>query len=240
MFKRRIGLGGFDVNLDPFMDILTATVGMVLFVVIFAVVESRGVYVKMLIPMLQSPPQGSQRKVMICQQGKIRCFDFDDSLEELIKGYKKLDYHAVPDFVKKANRKNIKDDNYSYKLEYDEVHLSFFQYNRSISVVINPIEGNSGESTKELEIDLKNLETGRTEMLTSKFASSAKEWSKLNLWVAFLIDRDSLEIFRIAREILRIHGIPSGWDPLTFSFPHKQCVLGCGESDQKGVGIGPQ
>jgi hypothetical protein len=55
-------------------------------------------------------------------------------------------------------------------------------------------------------------------------------------WVAFLVDDDSLAVFREARTIASRLGIPSGWDPGTLSFPHREALTGGGRGGPTRLG----
>ena len=215
MFKKKRGKQFFDTNLDPLMDVLTCAVGVMLFVVIFAVMEARGVSIKMFTPMLKEPPPKSERKIFLCKDGMIRFFDWGDSAKELLKGIKNVGFYGVPSFVETANKKNITDGFFRYELEYDEWGFWPSQ-SRSISVVINPIEGSPGESVEDFKKP------------TSKLLERLKHLDKDKVWISFLLDGKSLKVFREARGKALEAGFSVGWDPTEIIFPYKECIAGCG------------
>lgn len=226
MFRKKRKTKSFDTNLDPLMDVLTCAVGVMLFVVIFAVMEARGVSIKMFTPMLKDPPAKSERKIFLCKKGTIKLFDFDSSAKELLKGIEKIGFDGVPTFVERGNKKGVNDGYFRYKLEYDE--WGFWPYqSRSISIICTPIENVVGESIADLKKP------------SSKIAERLRSFDKNKVWVTFLIDGgESLEVFRKTRDEALKYGFATGWDPKDITFPHKECVVGCGGGGRgKGVGI---
>lgn len=224
MFKKKTKKQFFETNLDPLMDVLTCSVGVMLFVVIFAVMEARGVSIKMFTPILKAPPANSERKIFLCKDGMIKHFDWDSSARELLKGVERIDFDSVPSFVEKANKKDVNDGNFRYKLEYDEWGWPYQR--RSISIVTGPIEGVLGESAEDIKKPL------------SKFSETLKLFDKSKVWITFLVDGKSLDIFRKAREKVLEAGFATGWDPANITFPDKECVAGCGGGRDRAPGIG--
>ncbi|MFQ5751837.1 MAG: hypothetical protein ACE5HI_07555 [bacterium] len=206
-------------SLDSLMDILTCSVGVMLFVVVFAVMEARGVSVKMFTPIVKDPPQNSERKIFICNKGVIRLFDIDHSVQKLFGNWK-ISYKNVPRIVNSANKKNITDGYFDYKLDYDEWTetdwLSNRTRHRSISLIVNERDGVTGETVDQLDEP------------SSGFLELIQQFDNEKVWIAFAVDSVSLELFRKAREIAVRHGFATGWDPDTIKFPHEEVVLGGG------------
>ena len=105
-----------NLDLDSLMDIMTCTVGLMLFIVIFAVLEAHGTRIKMFTPMVKDAPVEYERKLFLCQDGKIVLFDFKPAKDNLLGNWK-INYNNVPSIVRSANAKNIKDDFFSYSFK---------------------------------------------------------------------------------------------------------------------------
>ena len=56
------------LDLDSLMDVLTCSVGVMLFIVIFAVLEVRGSSILIFTPLERDPPEGSTRIFVLCQK----------------------------------------------------------------------------------------------------------------------------------------------------------------------------
>lgn len=207
---------GFDTNFDSLMDILTCVVGVMVFVVIFMVMQARTVNIKMASPKWSSADEESHRRIVLCQNGQVSLFDFDDSLDGLIEGIKKVDVFGLQGFVKKANNKNITDGYYRYQLASE---------GRNLKIIVHKVQNSPEESVE----DLKRAD--------NHLAKIFERFDPQKDWITFLVDEKSLEVFFKAREIAVAKGFSTGWDPKAFSFPYEECLLGCGGSSGGGPGI---
>lgn len=203
-----------DINLDSLMDILTCAFGIMLFLVIFAVIEARGVNINMVTPIAKDPPQNSERLIFLCDKGRIRYLGFAQSITKML-GKKHITFENVPTVVKEANGKNITDGYFSYSLNYDE-WSTFFKKLRSISVIIKERADINGETVEELK------------KKSSKYSKLLEKFDKSKEWIAFLVDDKSLEVFREARSIATKEGFSVGWDPGTVTFPYEEIIIGGG------------
>jgi|GEM_PF-2538592 len=209
------------LSLDSLMDILTCLVGVMLLVVIFAVLEARGANVRMRMPLVREPPGDAERTILLCQDRGLRLLDFDIAVERLLDDPTvhdgTLDYDGVPALVERANERGFSDDYFSYHLDYREWTDGGWWKSRSyraVEVVIEPREKQHALDELERNPDV--------------FASLADALAARNVWIAFLVDSTSLDVFRCAREICVNRGIATGWDPVSLEFPYRQTVLGGG------------
>lgn len=210
---------GEFANLDSLMDILTCVVGVMLFVVIFAVMEARGVNIKMFTPLAQEPSNESTRNVFLCSNGRIRHFDIESALKKLFLIKEKLTFDTVPKFVNIANQKKVSDNFFTYELDYKEwTEESFLneRRRRAILAIVREIPGTKGEGAEEIQRDYSN------------FRETLSQLDSKRAWIAFLVDKESLDIFRQSREIALSLGFTVGWDPGELRFPYKEVILGGG------------
>jgi len=221
-----------DGSLDALMDVLSCAVGVMLFIVIFAVIEARGTSVLIYAPpLLREPPVRSERILVLAQNGKIRILDIGTAQEQLLKGSDQLAYAAVPDFVNKANRSKVADRYFRYGLVYRDVEYGSAGRKRVVSMRIETKPGMMGEN-------MHDLKSG-----SSEFEQTLNEMGGEKHWLAFGVDADSLKIFRKARLIAQEKGFSTGWDPMAISFPHEEIVLGGGDENyvvgkpRSGLGI---
>lgn len=207
------------VNLDSLMDILTCVVGVMLFVVIFAVIEARGTNIKMFTPLAKAPAPESKRMIFMCQKQKVVPLDLDPAVEQLLNFKGKLTYKTLPKFVEDANRKNVQDAFFTYRLAVKQwKEGSFFNEvkHRGVMLVIDKKLEYPGESDEEIK------------SLSSSYVKKLNEMDNRSNWIAFEVDKASLDVFRMAREIAIARGFSVGWDPGRTDFPYKEMVIGGG------------
>jgi hypothetical protein len=71
--KRTRGSGGLD--LDSLMDILSCLVGVMLFLVIYTVLELGSVAYQAVVPLTRAAPTDARRVVVLCEAGTVRVLD---------------------------------------------------------------------------------------------------------------------------------------------------------------------
>jgi hypothetical protein len=221
-----------DMNLDSLMDVLSCSVGVMLFIVIFAVIEAKGTNVLVYSPPLsREPPDNSSRILALCVEGKVRILDAGTALQQLIGDVVQLTYEGVPGFVSRANRKNVSDGNFSYRLVYRDESYGEFRRKRVISLRVDEKPGVHGDSSDDLV------------SAVSVFERALAGFDREEHWLAFGVDADSVEVFREARAIAMEKGFATGWDPIEIEFPYEEVVLGGGSRKQvegkprSGLGI---
>lgn len=215
------------LGLDSLMDILTCTVGVVLFIVIFAALEAGGIAFGMRTPILHDPPESSERKLFICNNGRIRMMEVSWALVELL-GEERATYDRVPRIVADANKKDVADEFFSYRLEYDQWTDYGNWWNstthRAFVLIIEEKVGVLGETTDKLAEP------------TSMYLNAMSEFDPEKTWFAFAVDEQSLEVFRKARAIALELGFAVGWDPSNTTFPLRQRLgIGGGSGFLSGV-----
>lgn len=215
--KRRF----LDANFDPMMDILTSVVGIMVVIVLFAVISARGkmiskeVTVKVVAPMLRTPASGATSKIFLCRNSKIYYFGIGEGMEKMVEGIYANDLDTL---ISKANKKNIKDEYFKYK-------LAGIDRKNPVVILIVDLVKDSGET-------LEDLEKGN-----SLFIRKIKQFEKDRNWIHFLVDKKSFEVFNLAKEIVEEEGFSIGWDPVSISFPYKECLEGCDEIGASGFQV---
>jgi len=206
-----------DLSLDSLMDVLSCSVGVMLFIVIIAVIEARGTNILLYSPpLLREPSQDSQRLLALCQGGTVRILDIATALQQLMGNTTQLKYDDVPRFVEEANSRNISDGAFNYRLVFRDEPYGEDNRKRVVSIRVEARPGNDGETPDELGEGLSEYE---------RTLAALDEDSN---WVAFGVDGDSLEVFRKARSIALERGFSTGWDPLSVEFPYEEVILGGG------------
>jgi hypothetical protein len=205
MLRRRRNSNDFDVNLDPLMDVLTCTVGVMLVVVIFTVIEARGSSIKLFSPLQTTEtPKEKNRVLFICKDGFIKPLDMNLAYRSL--NIPELTFLNMYDKISEANNKNIQDEYFQYSFEMGENTLNFAEQRWPIIHI---------REKKIKDNDLQNKTN-----IKSRIQKLISGVNKNTEWIAFAVcDQESIEIFRIARDIATESGISNGWDPLKIEFP---------------------
>jgi hypothetical protein len=138
------------------------------------------------------------------------------ALEQLMGNTQQLDYADVPGFVDEANRKNVSDGNFNYKLVFRDEPYGEDNRKRVVSLRVEVRPETDGETTSELEDG------------SSAYERSLARLDEERNWLAFGVDTDSLEVFRKARSIALERGFSTGWDPVSIEFPYEEVILGGG------------
>ncbi|MEZ4994626.1 MAG: hypothetical protein R2824_29670 [Saprospiraceae bacterium] len=212
----------FEPNFESLSDVLTCSVGVMLFVVIFAVIETRGIHIAISAPIEEEVEKGTISKTFICKDGRIKFYDNTSAITAAIGNFT-FNYQNIPKIVDQGNQLNISDGYYNYSFDFIEPRLDDFYSYRALQYIVSERRYVLGESSEELLQD------------SSKIASLIKEISKEKYWILFgLADGESLEVFKTARKIAREQKIPTGWLPGEWKFPRTITL------DGTGIIVGPQ
>lgn len=210
-----------ELQTDSLMDILACTVGILLLVVAFSVLEFRGTPVRVTMPLAQEPPTNAVRVIVICSEGRLKLFEHESKVEALMEGVERTNLSGLGGWVAKANAKEIKDDYFTYGLNYTapEYFWGYMIRWPTCELVIKERPGYPGET---LEAILAQ---------DSIYQQRLRGWNRENAWLSFAVADDSLELFREARSIAREMGYATGWDPFTLTFPIRRNLLADYRSD---------
>jgi len=194
-----------DNNLDPLMDVLTCTVGVMLFVVIFTVMEARSVSYKLVTPIQSAEiPTSKSRLLLICKDGKIKPMNLNNAYENLKMN--SITYDNMPQIIQEANKNGSDDAYFDFKYELVEKRTYWADERWPIIHIYEKKQGGDDKiSIKEEESNIRKMINALNPDLS---------------WIAFAIcDEASIEVFREARDIANAKGISNGWDPYKISFP---------------------
>lgn len=221
---RRLKRWSDPTNLDPLMDVVTNVVGVMLFVVIFAVIEARSASITMLTPMLTAPKSTQSRVFYLCDGRTLRKFDFDSAQDDVSRMAKGLTLAGLPRMVKRFNDAGVRHGDFVFRLEHQIEWPTRFRPSIKLFLI--------SEDARDAAAPSPDLDA---------FANSLDALDPAQHWIAFLVDASAIETFRAARDLAAQRGFAVGWDPGSLSFPGRHCLAGCGGSgDDVGLGAGPQ
>ncbi len=207
-------------HLDPLLDILISVVGLMLVMVLFAVISARGkmitqdVSVTVFAPKLQNTSPEAQRSLYICQDGRISHLDIEAIMNRLTQLHDQSD--NASEFYAKIKHRVFKDQYFSYTIKTFAMPDQLIRRRESAPVVVAEIVPIvRGESLHQLNSP------------KSKIAASLLNTNVSNAWVHFLVDANSIEVFRAARKIAKQSGAVVGWEPIKITYPRQECLIGC-------------
>ncbi|MFZ0391087.1 MAG: hypothetical protein WAN36_11570 [Calditrichia bacterium] len=219
-----------SLNLDSLMDILTCTVGLMLLIVTIAILEAQGVRIKMTTPLVYDAPRSSHRNFFICNDQRIRYFGVDEAVRELFDG-RQITYNNVPKLVRAANAKKVNDGYFRYSLEYEDWTEKKtgerLRKHRAIILVVNEVDSARGETIEEINKP------------ESRFKKHIQQFNPEKDWLVFSVDKNSIKLFRRAREICKSQDLATGWDPGDIEFPYREVLLG-GRSEEEDDIMNPR
>lgn len=217
MYRRKKPKQTFALSLDSLMDILTCVVGVMLFVVIFAVMEAKNATVTLFTPMWREPAKDKTRKMFLLKNNQIRLFDYDSGWLQLKAEWNGAKSGKPSAHIEKINAKHINDHYFNYRLQLQWQQLF---------IVVEPLPDITGDGVANLKQN------------DSNFQRLLNTWDNQKVWISFILDTTNLELFHEARKIALANGFSTGWDPVELKFPYKKCVYNCRSVGSSGPTVG--
>jgi len=221
--RRNSTIEGVDNSgLIPFADLLSNSVGIIIFVLAFTVLQSASGIVPKKMP-IEHSANGSSSVIYVCHNQRLLPLN-TDLTKSLFKGMPSLSYENVDQWIRRFNQKRAGDDFFTVIPE-GETSYSGDDLDRSAQLTLSAAfypKDYSGET----EIALERKE--------SLFCISLSTIDNKKQFVYFLVYPDDIDLFRKAREVARTkYGLNVGWGPLEKDQPVRFSLNG-------GTGIKPQ
>jgi len=195
---------GSALDLDSLMDILSCLVGVMLFLVIYTVLELGSAAYQAEVVVSRERVPSSQRVMVVANQETVRILDVRGPLNQLLSGFEIVQSFAeVPVFVE-ANPRTPSDPYFDYSLTYQA--RSTTDPLELLDLTIRERPGVVGDSIHQLGA-------------TSLFVEALGRLDPERVWLSFAVDAESGDIFRRAHEIAIGRGFATGFDQLELDFP---------------------
>ncbi len=202
--KLRSHQEGTPLDLDSLMDILSCLVGVMLFLVIYTVLELGSAAYQAEVVVSRERIPDSERVMVVANGGTVRVLDVRGPLSELLSGFEIVQsFGEVAVFVE-ANPRASGDAYFEYSLRHQT--RSTADLLGLLDLVVAERPGMAGDS-------LHQLGPG------SRYAEALRQLDPERVWLSFAVDPGSGDIFRRAREIAIAGGFATGFDQLELSFP---------------------
>lgn len=191
------------LDLDSLMDILSCLVGVMLFLVMYTVLELGSMAYQAEVLVSRKPAPGSNRVVVLSDHGTVRVLDVRAPLNELLSGFEIVRSVAEVSVFVDASRRASSDQYFSYSLKY--VSRSTTELVAMLDLEIQERPGTVGDSIRQLD--------------EGSYAAALSELNPDDSWLAFAVDSTGVDVFRRARELAIARGFATGFDLLTLDFP---------------------
>jgi len=203
--KTRTSEGASILNLDSLMDILSCLVGVMLFLVIYTVLELGSTSFEVSVPTPRDRPVDSRRVLIVANGGTIRGLDSTQPVNDLVAGLRTVAMDDMSQLLRDANLSPPTDQHFQYILDFDREVAAVDPNLRDFDVEVREIPGETGDS-------IHQLETGSFDELLGTLDPNF-------VWLEFAVDIESLEVFRRARDLAEERGFATRWGPLEIEFP---------------------
>ena len=214
--KLRKREGGNPLGLDSLMDILSCLVGLMLFIVMYTVLQLGSAAYQAEVLVSREAAPGSRRVVVLCADGVVRVLDAQAPLTELLSGFEIVQsVDEIQRFIQ-ANPRAPEDRYFTFGLKYEFRPTTDFYAMLDLEIGERP--GAVGDSLHQLDAN-------------SRYATALRELSSDDAWLAFAVDSTSVDVFRRAREMAIAAGFATGFDLLSFDFPLSVALSEDGMSD---------
>jgi hypothetical protein len=191
----------------PMADMLSNTVGIMIFILAFTVLQTGGVLIPKRLPMERKTDQ--RPAFYVCWNQRLIPLDAGLS-ESLFNGLDKPTYHTVGEWISKFNKSRAEDQFFTVlpkgEVLYDR---NYFQSRAELILVAEyqPKE-NIGDT-------FESVEQGN-----SLFDKDLQNMSTSEKFVYFLVYPCSIDLFRKVREYTTVrHGFSTGWNPVSTGEP---------------------
>ena len=200
------------------MDILSCLVGVMLFLVIYTVLELGSAAYQAEVPVFRAPPSGAEPVLVLAEGGTLRPVDVRAPLSRLLRGIEIIRREDIPVFVEQANERPVVDPWFEYSLTYDERFQEIGIPLETLALEIRERDGAVGDSLHQLDG-------------TSPFGALLADLEPDEHWLAFRVDSSGVDVFRRARTLAVDRGFTVLWSPERIEFPFVHTLSGGSPTD---------
>ena len=120
MYRKPIRRSQTILDLDSLMDILSCLVGVMLFLVIYTVLEMSSTSFQVAVSVPVDRPVESRRLLVLASEGTLRILDPARPVNDLVSSLDIVPPEQTADYVRQINVSPPTDAYFRYRLEYDE------------------------------------------------------------------------------------------------------------------------
>lgn len=183
------------MNLDPFLDVMTNVVGILVLIAVIVAVQARNVDVVLGRPVLQDPPAGAKRHVVHCAENRIAFLELP-RLRSVAWAALKAESNIRNGEPFESEREvqelfeRIDVGTLTHRITYADTQLTDCKLRMS-----------AGETSAEVHLE------------GSIYREQLASFDPQSDWLFFLVEESSFGAFRSSRELARELGFEVGWYP---------------------------
>ncbi len=204
--KPRSSEGASILNLDSLMDILSCLVGVMLFLVIYTVLELGSTSFEVSVPTPRDRPIDSRRLFVVVNDETVRAMNSSQPVSDLLTFLAGAEVSDLPERVAEANLSPPTDNYFRYRIDYDRNAARVSEQVRDYTILVSELPGEVGERLDALDG-------------ASRFEAELEALEPDFFWIEFAVDSMSVDVFRRARDIAETRGFATRWVPLDLTFP---------------------
>jgi len=192
---------GLELSLVPLADMLTNTVGILLFILIFTVLTGGGVIVPKRLP-IERPIKKLLPITFFCTNGRVIYVD-SELINKFVQPLGELTYYTVKPWIEKFNKRQMESDYFYIKGEgtYQDFYYEVY-FNLTYYLISKP---EVGETISQVQTD------------SSFFKKILQKYPPQKYFVDFVVSNtDGINIFRNAREVASQMKFDIGWFPESY------------------------
>ena len=206
-----------EPSLVPLADMLTNTVGILVFILIFTVLTAGGAVIAKHLPM--EHPTKKSDVTFICWDNRLYPFS-DELVEEFLKplGKPEISLSGLREFVKKFKARKLENNYVKLTAEAEIATMPTMTGTRTsldLTVVCTPKDG-AGETGEELQ---------RSDSAFRRILDNSDREKK---FVRFMVRPDSVDVFGAARDTAAAMQFGTGWSPQLGDQPIRLSLSGQG------------
>jgi hypothetical protein len=201
MSRDRVARTFAEPSLVPLADLLSNTVGVMVFIFIFTVVTASGASVPKVFPMER--PSHLPFVLLVCRGDRLYALDADAAIEDFLAPLGKPSFNTVDTWVARFNERRTRVDSFDLAGEGNAEHqdLGFRQtVSLDLAVVASP-RANRGGTAADLRRPGSELR-----VFLDRHPPSHR-------FIYFVVYPDALRNFQAARGAVRDAGYRTGWNP---------------------------
>jgi hypothetical protein len=206
MYRKKRRASEAVLDLDSLMDILSCLVGVMLFLVIYTVLEMTAASFQLTVSVPFDRPMPSRRLLVVANEGSVRVMDHTRPVSDLMAGMSLVPFEETAEYVAQINVSPPTDAHFRYRLEYDEETALLLGRDVAFAFTVDELPGEAGDPL-----------LGPAE--ASEFLAHLEEYDPEQVWLEFGVDGQSLDVFRRARRLAEERGFDTRWGPLRLEFP---------------------
>lgn len=191
------------LDLDSLMDILSCLVGVMLFLVMYTVLELGSAAYQAEVVVSPTRQRNARRVEVVAEGGTVKLLDVRPALSELLSGFEIVQSVGEVQTFVEASRAGPPDPYFQYSLTFAVRATTDLLGMLDLVVQERPVDG---ETFSQLDDD-------------SRFAAALEALDPEDAWLSFAVDEESVDAFRRARELAIARGFASEFDLLTLDFP---------------------